>query len=97
MKTRIAIEAIRNGISKFVKTDVATPPTAPKIEINATPIPPQQAPAPAPIIDPSNPVLSFFVLAWRNLILKIDILRTRPVRMQITRMEIKFRKSYSAT
>ena len=57
------MEATRKGISKFVKTDVATPPTAPKIEINATPIPPQHAPAPAPIIEPSRPVRSFFVLA----------------------------------
>ena len=40
-----------------------TPPTAPKIEINATPIPPQQAPAPAPIREPNKPERSFFVLA----------------------------------
>ena len=52
-----------SGISKFIRTDVATPPTAPKIEINAMPMPPQHAPAPAPTIEPTNPVRSFLVLA----------------------------------
>ena len=63
------MDATLNGISKLVKMDVAAPPTAPKIDINAIPIPPQHAPAPAPIIEPSNPVLSFFVLDCRKRIL----------------------------
>ena len=57
------MDAILNGVSKFVRTDVATPPTAPKIEIKATPMPPQHAPAPAPIMEPNSPERSFFVLA----------------------------------
>lgn len=97
MNTSIVIDVILRGISKLVRTEVATPPTAPKIEINAIPIPPQQAPAPAPMIDPTNPVRSFFVLALRNLILNIDILRTNPVNAQITTIDKKLRSSYSAT
>ena len=94
---RITIDAIFRGISKLVRTDVATPPTAPKIEISAIPIPPQQAPAPAPIIEPRRPVRSFFVLALRNLILNIDMLKTKPVKAQMTIIEKKLRISYSAT
>ena len=60
---RTVIETILRGISKFVRIEVATPPTAPKIEINATPIPPQHAPAPAPTMEPKMPVRSFLVLA----------------------------------
>ncbi|MCV0401040.1 MAG: hypothetical protein K5777_03545 [Nitrosopumilus sp.] len=97
VKTRIAIDVTLRGISKFVRTDVATPPTAPKIEISAMPIPPQQAPAPAPMIEPISPVRSFFVLALRNLILNMDMLRTTPVNAQIRTIDKKLRISYSAT
>ena len=61
----------------------------PKTEINATPIPPQHAPAPTPKIDPSKPDLSFFVLACKNLIRYTDMLRTRPVRAEIITIERK--------
>ena len=57
------------GISKFVRSVVAAPPIAPKIEINAIPIPPQHAPAPAPIIEAKIPDLNFLVLALRKRIL----------------------------
>ena len=59
----IATDIILKGISKLVRIEVATPPTAPKMDINAIPIPPQHAPAPAPKIEPSRPVRSFLVLA----------------------------------
>jgi len=69
---------------------VAAMPTVPKIEINATPTPPQHAPAPAPKMDPSNPDLSFLVLACKNLIRYTDMLRTIPVSAEIITIERKF-------
>ena len=76
---------------------MATPPAAPKIEISAIPIPPQQAPDPAPIMEPNSPERSFFVLACKNLIRNIDMLNTNPVRAEITTTDKKPRISYSAT
>ena len=78
------------GVSRFVKKAVAVLPTAPKMEINATPMPPQHAPAPAPRIEPSKPDLNFFVLACKNLIRYMDMLSTRPVSIEMTTIDRKF-------
>ena len=67
---RIAIDARRNGISYSVRKDVATLPAVPKVVITVNPIGTQlQAPADAPIKEPSILPPNFRVFTVRSLIL----------------------------
>ena len=67
---RIVIDARRNGISYSVRKVVATLPAVPKVVITANPIGPQlQAPADAPIKDPSILPPIFRVFTVRSLTL----------------------------
>jgi len=58
---------------------VATPPIDPNVEITANPMGPQpQAPADAPMIEPSTPPLILVELLRSAFILKMFIAKTTP-------------------
>jgi hypothetical protein len=83
----MAVDRILNGISYVVRSEVATPPMVPKVEIIANPIGPQlQAPADAPMIEPTKLPPIRFDLFCRVLILYTFIGITKPDRKDTLRI-----------
>jgi len=76
----------------LARNDVAVTPAVPKADTAANPTGPQlQAPALAPIIDPTKPVPDFFRLSPNSLMRYMLILITSPDRADIKTIKEKLR------